>query len=63
MERRLRHLPNQLVTLAEMGPALIRIWNNIPQAFSTTWLDQCDSFAKHTLMQMMDTHTTDFVNV
>jgi transposase len=33
MERRLRHLPNQPVTLAEMGPALIRIWNNIPQAF------------------------------
>jgi hypothetical protein len=30
MERRLRHLP---MTLAEMGPALIRIWNNIPQAF------------------------------
>ena len=29
MERRLRHLPNQPVTLAEMGPALIRIWNNI----------------------------------
>jgi hypothetical protein len=27
------HLPNQPVTLAEMGPALIRIWNNIPQAF------------------------------
>jgi hypothetical protein len=26
-------LPNQPVTLAEMGPALIRIWNNIPQAF------------------------------
>ena len=33
MERRLRHLPNRPVTLAEMGPALIRIWNNIPQAF------------------------------
>jgi hypothetical protein len=30
MERRLRHLPNQPVTLAEMGLALIRIWNNIP---------------------------------
>ena len=28
-----RHLPNQPVTLAEMGPALIRIWNSIPQAF------------------------------
>ena len=33
MKRRLRHLPNRSVTLAEMGPALIRIWNNIPQAF------------------------------
>jgi hypothetical protein len=28
-----RHLPNQPVTLAEMGLALIRIWNIIPQAF------------------------------
>ena len=33
MERRLRHMPNQPVMLAEMGLALIRIWNNIPQAF------------------------------
>jgi hypothetical protein len=33
MVRRLRHLPNQPVTLAEIGLALIRIWNNIPQAF------------------------------
>jgi transposase len=33
MERRLRHLPNQPVTLAEMGPALIRIWNNIPDVY------------------------------
>jgi hypothetical protein len=36
MERRLRHLLNQPVTLAEMGPALIRIWNNIAQAFFNT---------------------------
>jgi len=35
MERRLRHLQNQPVALAEMGPALIHIWNNIPQAFLT----------------------------
>ena len=33
MERRLHHLSNQPVTLAEMGTALICIWNNIPQAF------------------------------
>jgi hypothetical protein len=33
MERRLHHLPNQSVTLAEMGLALIRILSNIPQAF------------------------------
>jgi hypothetical protein len=63
MERWLRHLPNQPVTLAEMGLALIRIWNIIPQAFSTTWLDQCVAVAKHALMQMMDTHVTDFGNV
>ena len=36
MERRLHHLQIQPVTIAEMGPALIRIWNNISQAcFST----------------------------
>jgi hypothetical protein len=26
-------MPNQPVTLTEMGLALIRIWKNIPQAF------------------------------
>jgi hypothetical protein len=36
MERRLRHLQNQPVTLVEMGPAWIHIWNNIPQAFFNT---------------------------
>jgi hypothetical protein len=64
MERRLRHLTNQPVTLAEMGSALFRIWDNIPQAhFSITWLDQCVAVAKHALMQMVDTQATDFVNV
>ena len=52
MERRLRHLPNQPVTLAEMGPALIRIWNN-----------QCVAVAKHALLHMVATHTIDFVYV
>lgn len=33
MDRRLRRLPNPPVTLAELGPALVNIWNNIPQAF------------------------------
>jgi hypothetical protein len=36
MERPLRHLQNQPVTLADMGPALIRIWNNIPEVFFNT---------------------------
>ena len=36
MERQLRHLQNQPLTLSEIGPALIRIWNKIPQeGFST----------------------------
>ena len=35
MERRLRQLPNQPVTLAELSRALVRIWNGIPQAFFT----------------------------
>jgi hypothetical protein len=36
MERPLRHLQNQPMTLADMGPALIRIWNNIPEVFFNT---------------------------
>jgi hypothetical protein len=32
MEQRLRRLPNQPVTLANLGQALTNIWNNIPQA-------------------------------
>ena len=35
MERRLRQLPNQPVTLTELSRALVRIWNGIPQAFFT----------------------------
>ena len=38
MELRLHHLQNQPVTLPEMGLALIRIWNNIPQAFCNTFI-------------------------
>ena len=36
MERRLRQLPNQPVTLAELSRALVRIWYGIPQAFFTS---------------------------
>jgi hypothetical protein len=63
MERRLHHLPNQPVTSAEMGPTLIRIWNNIPQAFFNNLVRSMCRLAKHALMQMVDTHATDFVNV
>ena len=35
MERHLRQLPNQPVTLAELYRALVRIWNSIPQGFFT----------------------------
>ena len=35
MERRLRQLPNQPVTLAELSRALVHIWNGIPQAVFT----------------------------
>jgi transposase len=50
MERRLRHLPNQPVTLAEMDPALIRIWNNIPQAFfNTNGVLPCAVMPPHTI--------------
>jgi hypothetical protein len=63
MERRLRNLPNQPVMLAEIGPALIAFGTISHKHFSTTWLDQCVAVAKHELMQMVDTHTTDFGNV
>ncbi len=33
MKRRLRALPNQPVTLADLAAALVQIWNAIPQAF------------------------------
>ena len=46
MERRLRHLQNQQMTLEEMSPALIRIWNNIRQAFLIHLLNQCVAVVK-----------------
>ena len=60
MERRLRHLQNQPATLADMGPALIRIWNNIPEAFFNTlirsmrrrFLHQCKWWT-HTLLTLV----------
>ena len=63
MERRLRHLQNQKVRLAEMGQELIHIWNNIPQAFIAHWLDQCVAVGKTVSVQMVNTQATDFVNV
>ncbi len=33
MQRRLRALPNQPVTLAALGQTLVQIWNGIPQVF------------------------------
>lgn len=36
IERRLRRLPNQPMTLADLGQALTNIWNNIPQAYLNT---------------------------
>ena len=36
MERRLRQLPNQPMTLNQLGQDLIRVWNNIPQHFFGT---------------------------
>jgi hypothetical protein len=46
-----------------MGPALIRIWNNIPQAFFNNLVRSMRRVANHALMQMVDTLATDFVNV
>ena len=33
MQRRVRALPNQPVTLAALGQTLVQIWNGIPQLF------------------------------
>ena len=63
MERWLRHLHNQPVTLADMGPALIRIWNNIPEVFFDTLIRSMRRVAKPASMKMMNTHATDFGNV
>ena len=61
MERRLRQLPNQPVTLAELSCALVRIWNGIPQAFSPILSDPCGGDATHALLLTVDTPDIDFV--
>ena len=38
MERRLRRLPNQPVTLLELERALVQIWNAIPQVTLTNFV-------------------------
>ena len=60
MERRLRHLPNQQMTLVEMGLALIRIWNDILQAFFNNLVR---SMRRRCQACMVDTYATDFGNV
>ena len=61
MERRLRQLPNQPVTLAELSRALVRIWNGIPQAFSPILSDPCGGDTMHALLLKVDTPDIDFV--
>jgi hypothetical protein len=48
------------VTVAEMGLALIRIWNNIAQAFFNNLVR---SMRRRCQACMLDTHATDFGNV
>jgi hypothetical protein len=47
-------------TTKEMGSALIRIWNNIPQAFFNNLVR---SIRRRCQACMVDTHATDFGNV
>ena len=61
MERRLRQLPNQPVTLAELSRALVRIWNSIPQAFFTNIVGSMWRDATHALLLTVDTPDIDFV--
>jgi hypothetical protein len=64
MKRRLRHLPNQPVTLAEMGLALIRIWNIIPQAFFNNLVRSMRCRCQACInTNDGHTHATDFGNV
>jgi hypothetical protein len=52
MERRLLNLPSQSATLAEIGPALDRIWNDIPQASFNTLV----SLMKHCFQAVVNTN-------
>jgi hypothetical protein len=62
MERRLRNLKNQPVTLAEMSSALIRISNNIPQIFFNTQIRSMRRRCQACInANGGHTHTTDFV--
>ena len=61
MERRLRQLPNQPVTLAELSHALVCIWNGIPQAFFTNLVGSMRRQCNACITLMMDTPDIDFV--
>ena len=52
MERRLLNLSSQSATLAEIGPALDRIWNDIPQASFNTLV----SLMKHCFQAVVNTN-------
>ena len=61
MERRLRQLPNQLVTLAELSRALVRIWNGILQTFFTNRVGSMRRRCNACITAMADTPDIDFV--
>jgi hypothetical protein len=55
MERRLRHLQNQPMTLVEIGPSLIRIFNILIRSMCRRCQDSINANG--------DIDATDFVNV
>jgi hypothetical protein len=55
MERRLRHLQNQPMTLVEIGPSLIRIFNILIRSMRRRCQDSINANG--------DIDATDFVNV
>ena len=61
MERRLRQLPNQPVTLDELSRVLVCIWDGIPQAFFTNLVGSMLRPCNACITLMMDTPDIDFV--
>ncbi|XP_060084783.1 uncharacterized protein LOC132564122 [Ylistrum balloti] len=62
MQRRLRRIQNQPLTLSDLSRAFVRIWNGIFQAFSAHLLHQRGVGVEHAPISMVDIHGIDELN-